>query len=244
MYADILGTSSYLSVNKKLMKIFGTDTAVYLAVLLDIVRCVERKKKYEIIDNKPFFKVDRKYVTEQTSLTEESQAMCEVLLTKAGFYAVSETSRNLVSLNCGGIEQLIINDNETELDRLQKELSKTKRAKQRTKKDYAILALKKSVAEMESDSDVIAALENWVEAVYSTRKLTKAVIQQFQSELNAYTSSKDTKLKLVALAMSSGYAVFEWVKNSYERNGGRKAVGSRIPAKQEECAGLMEGVEF
>lgn len=238
MYSDVLGQASTLLVNIKLAKIFNLNCAVYIAALTEIVEKVSRKKTYDPITG--FFNLDRKYVEEKTTLSELEQLECDTMLMKVGIIAESEEDKNKIAVDIKKVFDLIISDDKNEIEKVSKLVEKTKKAKSATKKDYIIAGLKKCLVELEPDETVRAKEEDWIEAIYGNRHLTKAVIQVFQRELNEYTSDQATKIKLVELAMTSGYATFDWIKSTYERNNrGRASLGT-----QRVSTGVMEGVEF
>ena len=65
MLIDLLNSYNYLMVNMSAIHIFGLNTAVYCAELLNISKKAYKKKK--LIDG-VYFEVDRKFIREQTSL--------------------------------------------------------------------------------------------------------------------------------------------------------------------------------
>ena len=76
-YVDVLSPSSYGRFNRKLAAIAGLPVAVYWSAILEVSTKVVKKKKY---DEDGYFKLDRKYVEEITSIGLEDQLDCDAVL--------------------------------------------------------------------------------------------------------------------------------------------------------------------
>lgn len=63
MLIDILNSANYIMVNRDAIRIFGLNTAVYCAELLNIYKKAVIKQK--LVDD-TYFRVDRKYIENQT----------------------------------------------------------------------------------------------------------------------------------------------------------------------------------
>ena len=94
MYSDL---SDYLLVNKKLLRVFGFELAIYWPVLEDIIRKVLQKKdRKPLVDEDGYFTVDRDYISVETGLSLEQQFNCDSILERAGVVLVGKDRNKLI----------------------------------------------------------------------------------------------------------------------------------------------------
>ena len=96
MIVDLLATDNMVSYNVKIANVMGLHTAIYLTELINISLKAERKKK--LVADK-YFLIDRKYITQRTTLSVEEQITIEQKLSKV----------EVIQKPAGGIDTVYIN---------------------------------------------------------------------------------------------------------------------------------------
>lgn len=215
---EILSGDNYITANRKVVQIFSLTTAVYLAEILHILIKVNKKQTAD--PETGFFTVDREYIAERTTLAIEEQLVCDKILGKAQVLKVSDTDPNSVKLDLDRLAALVTGEDLNALEKVKDIVKSIKTDKSKAKRDGQIITMKNIVSELEADADLRAAYHQWVEAVYAGKKgfLTKASIEAFVGNINAYTTDKMAKLKILEIASATGYTVADWVINSYAKN--------------------------
>ena len=216
MFVDLLNSYNYLMVNMSAIKIFGLNIAVYSAELLNDYKRAYMKKK--LIDDK-YFEVNRKFIKEQTSLTEEEQLSCDLNLKKINLIYNYKDNPNIIYFDFETFASLISSEDMTFIKNISKavKISSPKGTKE-TKKQAILENLKKNV---NSDNETLNnALCEWIEAVFSRSGwASKKAVEVFQQRLHEYTNG-DLKLalKLVEIATINGWKDCQWAINSYEQD--------------------------
>ena len=213
MFVDLLNSYNYLMVNMSAIKIFGLKTAVYCAELLNVYKKAYLKKK--LVEDK-YFEVNRKFITEQTSITEEDQLKCDASLRKINLINnYNEYTPNLIYFDYELFASLITSEDMKFI----KNISKTVNVKDtKEAKKKAILENIKGC--INSDNQQLnGALSDWIDAVYAKSGWAhKSTVEIFQEKLHEYTKGDlQLALKLVEIATVNGWKDCQWAINSYEQ---------------------------
>lgn len=232
MHLDALSiTHNYLNINIKLAQIIGLTNAAYVSVALDALYQAKKKNK---IDADGFFKLDRKYVFRQTTLSTAEQKQCEKELETLGLVLRNENKTDSIAFDVGAVYSLITTDDEKVLDEAKTKLGQIQKVdKELAKKDALIVYFKKLIKEV--DFDVREALYNWVEAIDG--KCNKQTILMFEEDLNKYTQNKKDKLAIIKLATINGWREASWAINRFERDGKQLVQNNTISNTSGKKAG-------
>lgn len=225
MIADVLAGNNYINMNIKLAKLTDIYTAVYFAEVLNIITRVCSKKKY---DNDGYFKLDRKYIEDRTTLDVVSQLNCDEVLRRLGEIVVSSPEDpDKIKVNLQSLLYILTTEGITKPEAVKKKVKVSRTAAAMSKAEYAKMALKKTI--LETDEDLKKALEDWIDCAYNNKRITKAVVNTFEKTISDYTTNKETKLQIIKTCMVNGWSNAEWGINSYHKD---HKVGTKLPTQK------------
>ena len=236
-YVDILSPDAYGRYNRKLARLTSIVVAVYWSEILDISTKVVKKQKF---DSEGFFKLDRKYIQERTTICPEEQIASDMVLMNLGVLEVSELDPCMIRVKLETAISILVDD-DFKIDRgAKKRVGVSKVQAAASKKAGIIYNMKQCISE--SDPDLRTKYESWIESVYAGKYfLTKALIKAFEDQVNAYTSDKSVKLALLEEAILTGYREFEWVKKRYETY--KRSNPSQL-SEQKISTGVKSDINF
>lgn len=214
-YIDILSPDSYGRYNRKLAKLTGLPTAVYWSAILEISTKVVQKKKY---NKDGFFKLDRKYVTDRTSIDLEEQLNCDAALHNLGVLDVDESDINQIRVHLDIMIAIITDDTIKPTGATKESIKTTKKQKAENKSALIIESLSNCIIAMEPDDELASAYIGWLNTVYSKGICKKDQIKVFRDEINEFTDSKEVKLELIRKATALSYKCADWVINKYKQD--------------------------
>lgn len=211
MNLDILSiTHNYGSYNVKLANLVGLEVACYFQVLVDALHQAVKKNK---VNADGFFRIDRKYVCEKTTLSTSQQKQCDEILASAGLLLRHSDRNDLISMDLAAAVQLLQgNDSKLESD-IKASVAKIKLAEKNSNNvQFISQSLKNKIKE--TDFDIRNALFDWVDSLQG--KANATTVEVFERDLNNYTTDKNVKLKIIEIAAVNGYRLFEWSSKIYE----------------------------
>lgn len=232
MLIDLLNSYNYLMVNMSAIHIFGLNTAVYCAELLNIYKKAYMKKK--LIDG-VYFEVDRKFIREQTSLVEEDQAACDLNLKKIKIIDFYNEDPNIIKFDFELFASLITSEDMKKIKKISDSVKiETPRGTKITQKEIILSKLKESI---QNDNDKLnEALKEWLETIYTKQGwASKKSIEVFQQTLYNYTQGDLNKaLKIVEIATVNGFRDCQWAINDYEKAFGKP--NTQVRTTQQKVA--------
>ena len=199
------------------IRIFGLNTAVYCAELLNIYKkAVTKKKLYDDV----YFKIDREYIKKQTSIEIEDQLKCDANLLKVDIIKINEENPDIIFFDVEVYASLLSSEDIKLLDKVSAKVkvANPKGTKQ-AQRDRIIVALKESI-ECKT-YEVLAALKGWIDSVMADPKryLSKQQVAAFKDRLDDYCNGDLQKaLEIIRLATVHAYVDCQWAINVYERN--------------------------
>ena len=217
MLIDLLNSSNYIMVNMDAIRIFGLNTAVYCAELLNIYKkAVTKKKLYDDV----YFKIDREYIKKQTSIEIEDQLKCDANLLKVDIIKINEENPDIIFFDVVVYASLLSSEDIKLLDKVSAKVkvANPKGTKQ-AQRDRIIVALKESI-ECKT-YEVLSALKGWIDSVMADPKryLSKQQVAAFKDRLDDYCNGDLQKaLEIIRLATVHAYVDCQWAINVYERN--------------------------
>lgn len=216
MLLDLIEPANQEMFNIKLAHTIGLNAAVYCGELLNIIGQVTRKKKF---DENGFFKLNRDYVFQRTTLTVEEQLNIDSALSKINLIKKDLENPDNIKLDITLLGDIIANEDLTISDDLKKrtKLKNSKEARE-AKKASITQALKKSITI--TDKELNTALCGWIDSMAAAKKLiTKECVVEFQKTMNNYTKGDlDLALRLVQIATINLYRDCAWAINIYEKD--------------------------
>lgn len=214
MYCDLLSSENYISFNIKLAKITNLETAIYWAILLNIIRKVLKKQKF---NEKGFFKLDRNYITDQTTLSLDAQYNSDSVLNTLGVLEADPDDKDQVRVNLELMTSILIDDDVKQLSGLVQKVKKDKTTAAKNKTEAIKSTMKAGI--IEPDVELLESLKDWVDAIYANKNfLTKKVIETFQTTIKKYSDNKQVQLKIIELATIHAYKDAAWAINLFEKD--------------------------
>ena len=217
MLIDLLNSSNYIMVNMDAIRIFGLNTAVYCAELLNIYKKAVTKKK---LYNDTYFKIDRDYIKKQTSIDIEDQLKCDANLVKVNIIKVDAENPDIIHFDVEVYASILSSEDVKLLDKVSSKVkvANPKGTKQ-AQKDRIIIALKDSI-ECKT-YEVLTALKDWIDSIMADPKryMSKQQVAAFKNRLDDYCDGDLQKaLAIIELATTHSYIDCQWAINLYERN--------------------------
>lgn len=216
MLIDILNSSNYIMVNMDAIRIFGLNTAVYCAELLNIYKKAVTKKK--LFDEK-YFKVDRDYVRKLTSISVEDQLKCDANLVKVNIISKSDLDPDVIFFNVETYASLLACEDIKLLDKVSSKVKVTSpKGVKQAQRERMILSLKESI-ECKT-YEILKALQDWIDSIMVDPKrfLSKQQVAAFKDRLDEYCDGDIEKaLAIINLATIHCYVDCQWAINLYEK---------------------------
>lgn len=216
MLVDLLSPANYIMINREAIKIFGLNTAVYCSELLTIYKKAVKKKAF--FDN-GFFKVDRKYITDQTSLDVEAQLTCDLNLKKINVIKIHDDDPNVIYFDIEIFSSLLASEDIKLLDNVAKKVSVKAKGVKASERKYIIQSLKDSIRC--NNYDVLTSLRDWIDAVMADPKkyLSIQQVEIFKDKLEEYCQGDvNLALKIIKSATVHQYVDCQWAINAYEKD--------------------------
>jgi len=217
MLVDLLNSYNFITINLNSIKIFGLNTSVYIAELLNIYKKAYIKNK--LIESS-YFKIDRKFISDRTSLTIEEQLKSDANLMKIGVINKHNDDPDNINFDFELFTSIISSEDK----KLIKEISEKVKVKnphgvKETKRQLILNGLKNSIEC--SNYELLTALRNWLDSIFANPNvyMSKKLVKEFQDELNNYTQGDlDLALKIVNIATTQSYRTCSFAINIYEKS--------------------------
>ena len=231
MYLDLFDE---LRLNKRLIKVAGFEVAAYWAELQSVLKQVVKK---QAADEQGFFVLDREYVERETTLSVSKQLKCDDKLMSLGVMMKDATNPNKIAIAVNGMVAVITDEDTTKL----KKSTAVKKDEKAAKIAGIKTTMKKAI--LETDPDVRAAYERWVEGMIDAAncRFTKAVVQLFEKTVTEHTADKNLRLKIIEIATVNSYKDASWAINRV--SGYRSTPATKLP-EQKICTGVSTNVTF
>lgn len=217
MLIDVLNSYNYISFNIDAASILGLNAAVYCAEVLNIYKKASIKKK--LIDG-DYFKLDRGYISNRTSLTIEDQLKVEANLSKIGLITKQVDNPDNIKIDVELYASIISSEDKKLIKDISSKVKiKDPKGVKMTQRHMIQEALKKGI--VCSNDELLSALKDWVDAIFTNPNnyLSKKTIEMFQNTLSDYTKGDlDLALRLVKIATIQGWKDCEWAIKSYEQD--------------------------
>lgn len=224
MLVDLLSPADYIMVNRNAIRVLGLNTAIYCSELLSIYKKVIKKKKF-LEDG--YFKVDRKYITDETSLEIEEQFKCDLNLKKVNIIKISETDPNIIFFDIEVFASVLASEDIKLLDSVSAKVKiKNPKGTSESTRKHIIENLKNSIRC--NTYEVLVAMRDWIDAIMAnkTKYLSVPQVQLFKDKLDDYCNGDlNLALELIKVATIHQYVDCQWAINAYEKD---KAVQKSI----------------
>lgn len=212
MFLDIYyNESNYGTYNVKCAKIFGLICSIYLSEILDIYQKAHKKNK---IDEEEYFKLNRDYIKERTTLDRNQQAELDEILSSVKVLYLKDKDHLKIDVN--HLTSILTSKDEELLKSISNECKYQSKEHKRESKNKAVIENLKASIDC-SNGELLGALRCWVDSVCERNFLNKTSVKAFQDVLYQYTKGDlDMALEIVNIATKKGYKECQWAINIYE----------------------------
>ena len=213
MFLDIYyNESNYGTYNVKCAQIFGLTCAIYLSEILDIYQKAHKKNK---IDEEEYFKLNRDYIRERTTLDRTQQSELDDILSSVNVLHLKD--KDHLKIDVDHLTAILTSKDEELLKSISNECKYQSKEQKRESKNKAVIENLKASIEC-SNGELLGALRCWVDSVCERNFLNKASVKAFQNVLNGYCRGDlDMALEIVDIATKKGYKECQWAINIFER---------------------------
>jgi len=214
MNLALICDDNYINVNIRLIHLTDLSTALYTAELLNVLKEVARKKKFD--ETTGMFTLDRKYMTERTGLTVEEQYDCETCLIGYGVLTHPDDNLNHMIVDTDAYVQLITDETVKLLTKITKAKSKIKEQEKRAQNKAGMIEGRQLAAEqiyisLYGNNEVLQhAVKDWMESIVLRKgTVTNAAVKITLELLRPYTD--ESRAEILREATVNGYANLQWV---------------------------------
>ena len=216
MLLDLLSSSNQLSFNIKVAQLVGLQGAVYLSELMAINEKAIRKNKIHCVDNLDFFKVDRKYITDRTTISTEDQYKLDNNLNKAGIIKICIENVDTVYIDInmlcvllgGKVDESVISD-----------IKATNKKKGLSKEEKAAMFKQQRLAEIKTTVVTLReAYADWIEAGlsrYGASKFSKSVVRNCEQQVEAFAQGNLNVALAIIKGNYQGYNTMQYSIDNY-----------------------------
>lgn len=238
MLIDLLSTSNYVSYNIKLAELLGLHSAIYISELLNINDKAIRKNKTDA----NYFKLQREYIQQRTTLDEKEQIAIEDNLIKIG--VLERKSDNEMLLNITTLTTIMMSPDENLIEDIKQLTKKPRKSKRTTKAEMIKENLKNSVrVENEELKD---AYYRWIDAVYTKDGwMTSDAVEEAQNVIDtASNRDLDVALSILKIARINAYRDMNWAVSYYQKQNrvGYKIKNNPTPVNENKPVKLSSEV--
>lgn len=208
MLFDLFSTDMYVSYNIKLAKILNLTAAIYISELINIQRKAIEKEKLK----DGFFKLDRKYIDNRTTLSKADQKDIDAKLKELKILSIGE-SADLLKLDLDVLTSLILGDQE-----IVSEIVQPVKRGRPSKQESIVRQLKANIET--TNGELKQAYEDWIDSVCAKNGwMTKIHVLEGQKAIDNYNKEKDLDLALeiIKIATMGGYRDMNWAIDAFEK---------------------------
>lgn len=221
MLLDLFSPSNNVTYNIKLAQIIGLHPAIYLSQLLDINKKAIKKGTLE--DN--YLVIDRKYITDRTTLDEAEQDKIDQKFIEIGL--IEKKNSNSIIIDLSRLLSILCCEDDFVIEDLNKIFKKT--TKRVSKQEAIVENLKQNIET--TNEELRAAYCDWIDAVYSKQNwMSKKAVQLGQEIVDKFSNHDlDIALKVIDIATVNGYRDMNWAVENYKKNFKVKYTYTNVP---------------
>ena len=197
MLIDLLNSANYMMISRNAVKILGLECAAYCSELLYIYEKAYNKKK---MTYEGFFKVDRSYIDDRTSIPAARQLELDQKLVELKIISIDQDNKDIIKI---GIEQYasIIASQDVKLLDTVEDIVKSKKSDSVNNKAKA---MKQYITA--SDKKELKLLNDWLDTIFATKHaLYKTQIEAFVNTLHEFTDDLEARYEIIKIATIQSY---------------------------------------
>ena len=210
MLINLLSLNNYNQFNIELARTIGLHEAIYFNELININDKAVRKDK--LVDG--YFRVDREYITQRTTLSASEQQEIDKELEICNLISCG-TEKDLIQVNLDKLTTMLMGGNESVLKGFVKEV---KNKKKETKADIIRQQLKKNIKT--TNEELYNAYCEWIDSVSMKRGyMDKKAVLEGEKTVDQYCNHDlDKALKIISIATINSYIDMNWAINVFKKD--------------------------
>lgn len=228
MLLDMLGTDMYVSYNVKLAHKIGLHASIYITELLNINRKAIQKEK--TIDD-IYFKVDRDYIVQRTTLKKDEQKQLDEMLSDLGVVKINKSSKDVITLDVDALTGILLDDRRV----VESQVKEVVKSSKQTKQDKIVESVKRSVPL--TDPELRKAYFVWIDSVFARYGwMSTAAVTKAQREIDSYTGKDlDMAIDILNNAAVNGDRDIDWTIDRYRKNHkfANSPIQQQVPSHKE-----------
>lgn len=215
MLINLISLSNYQSYNVILAQALGLNTAVYLNALIEINEKAIRKNKLE----NDHFLIDRKYITERTTLGKSQQKNIEKTLEAA--HIIHKKDDDCIKVNVDILSGIMMGENESIVENLS--FLKTDERKQ--KSEHILTSVKRHI-NINLPQEMQVAYSEWLDVIQNKFGfVSKQMILSAQQVVDeAANHNIDTAIDIIHIASANGWKSMKYAVEVYNKQQQNKTV--------------------
>lgn len=208
MLINLISLSNYQSYNVILAQALGLNTAVYLNALIEINEKAIRKNKLE----NDHFLIDRKYITERTTLGKSQQRNIEKTLEAA--HIIHKKDDDYIKVNIDILSGIMMGENETIVNDLS--FLKTNDKQKRT--ESILIAVKRHI-NGNYPQDMKDAYSEWLDVIQNKFGfVSKQMILDAQRVVDKEADHNvDVAIDIINIASANGWKDMRYAVQTYNK---------------------------
>lgn len=213
MLINLVSLSNYQSYNVIIAKALGLETAVYLNALIEINEKAIRKNK--LVDD--HFLIDRKYITQRTTLGASQQRSIENTLQEARI--IHKNNDDCIKVNVDVLSGIMMGDNESIVD----DLSFLKQDSRPKKSEAILQAVKKYISDSYPE-DMKQAYCEWLDVIQNKFGfVSKQMVLEAQEIVDATADHDvDKAIDIIHIASANGWKDMQYAVKTYKKRHSNK----------------------
>lgn len=205
-WIDLMASDSKGSFNRMAANRYGLEAAVYLEELLNVLVQVKRKATH---DSSGFFRLDRKYIQDRTTLTSGKQLKCDSMFSQLGFLDIDPNDPDRIVIKMSKLVQELSDES---MPMKNGKPVKVKVEKAPVDKEGRIKGMignmSKHMESLVEDEDLRSAYRDWIAACVMTKTLNKISVEHFISDLSNFTNDKQKQIAEIRRHAEKAYNKF------------------------------------
>lgn len=218
---DALCPTEYVFVNKTAIKLLGLETATYWAELMTVLKQV--KKKGTVVNG--YFKLNRKYIEEETGISKDRQKVCDAILVENGIMLISESDPDRLAVNLPNFAALVmdgefetVQENSRKIQEKAEKIVKPKKERKVLSDEEKEVKRKAMIANLikfvvEPDYELHSAYVRWIESLVGKSRINSTSVKTFVETIQKSNLPKPAQLAVIERSIANGWLEASWTIN-------------------------------
>lgn len=226
-------------VNKKFARITNPIAALYFAEIVEILKQVKLKNKFDPATG--MFKLNRKFVSDETGIETAEQKNCDQMFVKLGLVVVDSTNPDKLAVDMRRYTQLLTDQLVDAENILSPAARKTRAEKQEAKTSGIIASHVQSYSEIcdhQLSEDEAEAVNNLVSVYYSKGIVKRAQWEQIFKLIISCAKDSSAVVELINYIIATNYTSIPIAVDNFMKKFAGNA--TKTGKTQTACSGVSD----